>query len=196
VAVLVDGEPAETVRLDPAGRDVHHLVSLRRWVTTGEHAVEVKATGEGDVSYQLVAKHYVPWQRTPGKSLLALDVGYAPTIVASGATVTAHVKLSWNGETPGRMPIAEIAIPPAFEVDGADLDKLVGRPDSRISRTTLERGKITLYLVDLPKTSPLVVDLPMRAVRPAKVVAQPSEAYLYYEPEVRAQTSPVTLVAR
>jgi hypothetical protein len=196
VTVVVDGAPAETFRLEPNARDVHHLVSLRKWAATGEHVVEVRAANDADVSYQLVGQHYVPWQKTTGASPLALSVGYAPSNVAVGGVVTAHVRLSWTGAEPARMPIAAIAIPPAFEVDTTDLDKLVAREDRVIQRYTVERGQVTLYLVQLSRTEPVVVDLSMRSLRPVKVVAPASEAYLYYEPEVRVETPPVVLRAQ
>jgi hypothetical protein len=105
------------------------------------------------------------------------------------------VRLAWHGKEAARMPLVEIGIPPAFEVETADLDKLVADREGRVKRYTVERGKVTLYLLDLPEDKPLSVDLQLRALRPARVVVPASTAYLYYEPEVRSETVPVVMRA-
>ncbi len=190
ITVLVDGEPVETFRMEPKGRDVHHLVGLRRFATTGKHVVELRATGAGDVSYQLVAGHYVPWQRQAGAGL-TLDVAYAPNAVPVGTTASCHVRLGWTGKGAARMPLVEIGIPPAFEVESDDLEALLADGSkSGIQRYSVERGRVTLYLARLSEDKPLAIDLRLRALRPARVVAPASAAYLYYEPEVRTESAP------
>jgi uncharacterized protein YfaS (alpha-2-macroglobulin family) len=190
IGVRVDGAAVQTFTLEPAARDVHRLVSLRRFATTGKHTVELRATGAADVSYQLVATHYLPWQK-PAGAALGLEVAYAPAAVPAGSTTSCRVRLTWQGREPARMPLVEVGVPPAFEVETGDLDALVQKAASLVQRYTVERGKVTLYLVALPEDKPLTLDLRLRALRPARVVAPASTAYLYYEPEVRAETPPV-----
>src|SRR5262249_54277124 len=97
---------------------------------------------------------------------------------------------------PARMPMVEIGIPPAFEVESGDLDALVQQTGSPVKRYTIEQGKVTLYLVTLAEEKPLSVDLRLRALRPARVAAPSSSAWLYYHREVRAETPGVVLRAR
>jgi hypothetical protein len=154
------------------------------------------SAGSADVSYQLVAIHYLPWQRrSGGNGALAIDVGYQPTSVTTGNVSDCHVHVGWHGKEPARMPLVEVGVPPAFEVETDELDRLVAKADARIQRYTVERGKVTLYLADLPEAAPLDVGLPLRALRPAHVVAPASSVYLYYEPEVRTETAPTSLRA-
>ena len=191
IHVLVDGEEEERFTLAPGARDVHHLVSLRRAAATGKHVMELRATGKGDVSYQLVATHYLPWQRPTGASL-GLDVTYGPTAVEAGSTMGCRVRLDWRGKVPARMPLVEIGVPPAFAVETDELDALLRNPGSTpVQRYTIERGKVTLYLLGVAEDRPVTIDLHMRALWPANVTAPASSAYLYYEPEVRAETGPV-----
>ncbi|MEO6576042.1 MAG: alpha-2-macroglobulin family protein, partial [Polyangiaceae bacterium] len=164
ITVLVDGESVETFRMEPKGRDVHHLVGLRRFATTGKHLVELRATGAGDVSFQLVGAHYVPWQHQPDAGL-ALDVAYAPSAVLAGTTTSCHVRLGWTGKEAARMPLVEIGIPPAFEVESDDLEALLGeKSTSGIERYTVDGGKVTLYLSRLAAGKPLAIDLRLRAL--------------------------------
>jgi uncharacterized protein YfaS (alpha-2-macroglobulin family) len=196
VTVTLDGTAVQTLRLEPNARDVHQLVSLRKWATAGAHKLEMTATGSADVSYQLVGIHYLPWQRqnvAPGS--LSLKVAYEPASVAVGGISDCRVHLVWRGKEAARMPLVEVGVPPAFEVETDELDRLLAKSDARVQRYTVERGKVTLYLTDLPGEAPLDVDLPLRALRPAQVVVPSSEAYLYYEPEVWTQTPPSAMRA-
>lgn len=197
VTITVDGEAAGTLRLEPGGRDVHHLVNLKKWSAAGRHQVEARATGAADVGFQLVTQHYLPWQRqAPGKpSPLTMEVSYAPQAVQTGTETICRVHVTWKGKEPARMPLIEIGVPPAFEVDPADLDKLISSQDAQVKRYGIERGKVTLYLDVLAEDQPLTLNLPMRALRPARVVVPSSSAYLYYEPEVHSDTQPVVVRA-
>ncbi|MBI5537016.1 MAG: hypothetical protein HY898_30120 [Deltaproteobacteria bacterium] len=194
ITVLADGQPVETFTMEPRARDVHRLISLRRFATTGNHSVELRATGGGDISYQLVGAHYVPWQRPTGAAL-ALDVGFSSESVTPGATTSCRIKLAWKGKEDARVPLVEIGTPPAFEVEVDDLEALLKSKDALVQRYSVERGKVTLYLSRLTEARPLEFDLRMRALRPARVMVPSSIAYLYYEPEVRAETKPVRLQA-
>lgn len=197
VLVVVDGEPQGKVTLEPGSRDVHHLVSLRSRATPGRHTVTLSTSTEADVSVQIVERHYLPWQRAPAgtPSPLTLDVAYEPHDVEVGVPVACHVRAAWSGSEPARMPLIEVGVPPAFEVDTTELDKRVADPQGRIRRYSVDRDRVTLYLVELPPSEPLTVDLPMRASRPVRVTVPSSTAYLYYEPEVAAETQPASLRA-
>ena len=89
------------------------------------------------------------------------------------------------------MPLVEIGIPPAFAPETEDLDALMSRAGAQ--RVASEPGKVTLYFVALAEDKPLAFEFRLRALRPERVVAPPSAAYLYYEPEVRAETGPMPL---
>ncbi|MFO0741427.1 MAG: alpha-2-macroglobulin family protein [Labilithrix sp.] len=193
VTLVVDGTPAGSIRLEPAARDVHHLVDLRRFASTGKHTIELKSTGDADVSYQLVTTHWVPW-KTPERGSLGLDVSYASTAIAPGSTTLLKARLTWSGKLPAVMPLVEIPIPPSFDVETDDLEALLKDPDG-IQRYTVGGGKITLYVTAIRADKPLTVGVRLRALRSAKVVAPASVAYLYYEPEVRTESAPVLVRA-
>jgi hypothetical protein len=112
-----------------------------------------------------------------------------------GGTTKVRARLSWNGREPASMPLVEIAVPPSFEAEQSDLDAIVA---SRVGvdRWALEHGKVTLYVSSLSQEKPIDISFDMRATRAAKVVAPASVAYLYYRPEVRAETAPALLTAR
>jgi hypothetical protein len=191
VTIVVDGTPAGNVRLEPAARDVHHLVDLRRFATTGSHTIELKTAQEADVSYQVVGTHWLPW-KSPGHdgAALGLEVAYGSTTIAPNATTLLHAKLTWSGKLPAVMPLVEIPIPPSFEVETDDLEALIKTPES-VQRYTVSDGKITLYVTSIRAEKPLNIGIRLRASRTARVIAPASVAYLYYQPEVRTETAPV-----
>lgn len=192
ITVLADGQQVDAYTMEPKARDVHRLISLRKFASTGAHTIELRATQGGDVSYQVVGQHYVPWQRAAGAAL-SLDVAYAPTSLSPGSMTSCHVKLGWKGKESARVPMIELGVPPAFEVDTDSLEALMRADGSAIQRYTVERGVVTLYLSTVAEDKPLEFDVRLRALRPAKVIAPSSSAYLYYEPEVRTETEPVQL---
>jgi len=194
ITVTIDGEKVETYDMQPKARDVHHHVDLRRFSATGTHALELRATGEGDVSYQLVATHWLPWER-PKPAALGLEVTYAANTVPVGSTTRVHARVSWNGKEPATMPLVEITVPPAFEAETSDLDAIVSK-NHEVARWTLEHGKVTLYLTTLAPDKAVDISFALRALRPAKVVAAASTAYLYYRPEVRTETAPILVRAQ
>lgn len=193
ITVTVDGEKVDVYDMAPKARDVHHHVDLRKFSQSGSRAVVLEATGEGDVSYQLVTTHWIPWER-PKPASLALDVTYGANAVSVGGTTKVRARISWNGKEPATMPLVEIGLPPAFEAEQSDLDAIVASKVG-IDRWTLEHGKVTLYIATLPADKPLDVSFSVRATRAAKVVAPASSAYLYYHPEVRTETAPLLLRA-
>lgn len=190
ITLLADGNVVETFKLEPAARDVHRLISLRSFAGAGAHAIEIKATGTADIAYQLVGQHYLPWH-APDRAGLSLEVAYGSRSIRAGETTTAKVTLGWKGATPGNMPLVEVAIPPGFTAETDKLDTLA--KEHAVQRYAVERGKLVLYLVKLEEGKPLELDIPFRASRSASVTAPASVAYLYYEPEVRTETAPVTL---
>src|SRR4029079_2177468 len=50
------------VRITPDTSDVYQLINLRPQVRKGKNTITLSRTGEGDMAYQIVATHYVPWQ--------------------------------------------------------------------------------------------------------------------------------------
>ncbi len=192
ITLVADGSVVETFKLEPAARDVHRLISLRKFARAGAHTVEIKATGTADIAYQLVGQHYLPWH-APDRAGLSLDVAYASKSVKAGEMTTATVKLRWKGATAASMPLVEIAIPPGFTPETDKLDTLA--KEHAVQRYAIERGKVVLYLVKLEEGKPLELDIPFRASRAGSVTAPASVAYLYYEPEVRTETAPFALKA-
>ncbi|MFW6163174.1 MAG: MG2 domain-containing protein, partial [Planctomycetota bacterium] len=81
VTVAANGQLARELTITPETSDVHRLISLREMVREGTNTVALESSGQGDLAYQIVATHYVPWTGGPPASEkeMSIDVAYDTT---------------------------------------------------------------------------------------------------------------------
>ena len=103
-------------------------------------------------------------------------------------TVTVH--LGWKGEEPATMPLVEVGIPPGMEPVREDLD----RPGAKVDEYTVGARHVTSYWGRL--TDQTQLDFRLLALHSIRAKAAPSYAYLYHQPETRAEVPPVELTVR
>jgi uncharacterized protein YfaS (alpha-2-macroglobulin family) len=194
VSVLVNGESAGEVVIPENERDVHRLLSLRPYVQSGENVIELRSSDQ-QLVYQLVGVHYVPWKdRARPNAPIALEVAYGKKTVDVGSMVGCRVTLSWKRDEPAMMPMVELGVPPGFSVEEGDFGKLVD--DGVIARYRVNGNRVIVYVNAVTTGKPVSFDYRLRAETPVRAAVPGSVAYPYYEPEVRAETKPVVLVAR
>jgi hypothetical protein len=196
VAVTVDGVAVASVTLDERSGDVTHEVDLQRYARPGAHRVGLAFSGRGQPMYQIVTRSYRPRAAVapPAPGALRLAVSYDRTAVRRHERLTARVKLEATGARSIAMPVAEIGVPPGFEVDEEALERLVR--SRRVDKYGRGAGTVVLYLSALRPGAPVELALPLRARMPARVQAPPSVVYEYYQPESRAEVAPVVLTVR
>ncbi len=198
VAVSLNGEQAEPVRVTPENFGVVQLVTFSDRPFEGENRVEIAVEGEGDLMYQVTAEYYLPWAfvtEEPGEAVM-IDVAYDRTELAMNDEVNVSVKVALN--EPGliaNMMLVDLGIPPGFEVLAEDLSRLVEQglgkeAGVRLSRFDLTGRQIILYLEDLAYGEPFAFTFRLRARYPVKAQAPASVAYDYYNPDMRAIARP------
>ena len=62
IAVIANGKEAKKIKITPETSDVFRLISLRHLVKTGQNKVTLEPSGKGNLAYQIVAVHYLPWR--------------------------------------------------------------------------------------------------------------------------------------
>ena len=68
----------------------------------------------GDLDYQIVATHYVPWRDGPqAEREMTIDVRYDTTTLKKGDVVTCRVTVRYNRPGTAHMTIVDLGIPPA-----------------------------------------------------------------------------------
>ncbi len=197
VKVRVNGVPSAELSLNAGNRDVHQLLGLTEHVRSGENVVEFEGAASADHSYQLAFVHHLPWTgagRAGESDAVSLRVGYSPASVSVGQTLECRVELGWKRNNAMNMPTLEIGIPPGFELQTSDLEKLVS--DGTLRRYQPTSSGVVVYLDRLPAATSKRFAFRLRAVMRVSALAPPSVAYAYYEPEARAETGPARVSAR
>ncbi|MBE7483539.1 MAG: hypothetical protein HS104_26615 [Polyangiaceae bacterium] len=191
VRVRAHGELVREVRFDKGALDVHQLVSLSDRVRPGENAIELEAPEGSDIAYQLVGTHYLPWSSAAAVAALpiVLRVDYGSRQVTPGKTLEVTAEARWNAVRPSGMVLLELGVPPGFEVESDDLERLVR--DQKVARYSITSRGVILYLDQIAQLSPAKLGFRLRALYPVRAAAPASVAYAYYEPDARFETRPV-----
>lgn len=197
------GDTAVTLRVN--GREValdpitseNAIVTqqVRLPVVDGENVIELSSTGPTTPSYQIFGRYYIPWGETEPEpeSPVDIDVVYDRTTLTRDDTLTMQVTLRYSGaET--FMLIADLGIPPGFDVDAAPLEAL--RAAGRIDKFSMTARQVTLYFGRVGRGWTERLALPLRPRYLMTVKTPRCEAYEYYTPEHRAATGTATIEVR
>jgi uncharacterized protein YfaS (alpha-2-macroglobulin family) len=186
------------VRITPDTSDVYRLVNLRPQVRKGKNTITLSRTGEGDLAYQIVAVHYIPWQKAQksekSEEPMNIAVKYDATTVRKDALLGVHVSVRWNRPGAAPMTLVDLGIPPGFELLSEDLDKLVD--GKQIERYTDTGRQLIVYLSAVAQDKPASFDFRLRARYPVRAKTPASRAYPYYQPEAGAKADPVELIIK
>jgi hypothetical protein len=192
--VSVDGAPFSSVELTESQSDVMTTVDLETLATTGDHEVELTFIGSGQVSYNLVASHHVPWQdvvEAPGT--LGVTVSYDKTSLYVNETATATVSVSSLGDKSTNMVLVTVGIPPGFEVASEDLDAYLQA--GTLSRYEITGKQLNLYLSQLAAAAVQEISYRVRATMPVKAADGGAVVYPYYQPDQKSSAASTTLEA-
>ena len=192
VAVRLNGEDASTLQITPEDSDVMRLIDLGEKTRKGDNAVEIAFTGEGAMLYQIVGRYYTPWaEKRPEQPPMTITVAYDKTQLAVDDLLTATVHVTNNRPQTANMIIADLGIPPGFQVMTPDLDALVNT--GTIKKYEMTGRQIITYFEKIDGGKTIEFSYTLRAKYPLRAQTPPSAAYEYYNPEVRADAVPVEL---
>jgi uncharacterized protein YfaS (alpha-2-macroglobulin family) len=194
VTVTANGKAAEETVVTPETSEVLRLVSLRPYVKPGRNTVALEVSGQGNLAYQIVATHYVPWPKAAppaAQQELSIEVAYAATTLRTDDILSARVTIRYNRPGSANMTIVDLGIPPGFEVLPAALEKLKGQ--GAIERFSVTGRQVILYFREIPGGKSVTFTYQLRAKFPVKVKMPPTTVYQYYEPSLRAEAQPVEL---
>ncbi|MBN1675674.1 MAG: hypothetical protein JXR37_31820 [Kiritimatiellae bacterium] len=194
VTIAANGKLVQELAITEEDSDVFRLISLREAVREGENRIALETSGKGDLAYQIVARHYLPWAQEPAaaeKAPLEIDVDYDTTTVPKDERLTCNVTVRYNREGVALMTIVDLGVPPGFEVETAGFEALKQR--EVIERYSVTGRQVILYFRQIRGGEPVTFAYRLKAKYPIRAKTPVSQAYQYYEPEVRAQAQPVVL---
>ena len=149
-------------------------------------AVEIAAVGAGQVRFQLVRRFNVPLRDDLVAKDMTLEVNYDADHVEVDdiVNVTATVRYSGPKDSTGMM-IVDVGVPTGFSTVTETLDALAA--ERLITRYEVAGRKVIFYLDGLEQGEQRTLRFQVKARFPVRATIPDSQAYSYYEPDVRAE---------
>jgi hypothetical protein len=195
VTVMLDGREKPPIAITEETADLVHSLVFDD-LAAGDHTVEFRVEGAGNLMYQVAAQYHLPWDKAPAGGLdggdMSIRVEYDRSSLAVNDEINAKAILILTRDTPPRMVLVDLGVPPGFAVETADLDRLV--EGKVIARYELTGRQIILYIEEMQPDVPIEVGYRLRARYPIKAKVPASTAYDYYNPATASVVAPVEFV--
>lgn len=178
---LPEGTVLAEFAVDSSNFDVLQIAELP--VGTG---IELSATGSGEVRFQLVRRFNVLLADETIENDMSLEVTYDANHVSVDDIVNVTVIVRYFGQAGvSGMMIVDVGVPTGFAPVRESLDALVEA--GTVSRAEVAGRKVILYVDGLAGGEQRTFTFQVKAQFPVRAVTPDSKAYLYYEPDVRAE---------
>jgi uncharacterized protein YfaS (alpha-2-macroglobulin family) len=208
VTISLNEGQTQQVDVSPENFDVVQTITFDDVSPDVDNRVSIRMVGEGNLMYQIRGSYYLPWadvaelQKVGAPEMLSIEVDYDRTELTVNDMVQVGIAVTLN--EPGRADWAliDLGIPPGFSIVTEDLNALVVRYDDvpedyafpTIERYELTGRQVLIYIGNLSHEYPLTFSYRMQAKFPLNAKAPASNAYDYYNPDVRGEAVPIELV--
>jgi hypothetical protein len=191
--ILVNGKAAAKGEVTEQNADVMQAFDLKGFAQAGKNVVQIQATGETSLMYQIVGRHYESWDRHPAarKPALSVSVEYDRTKLSTKDMLKAKATLRYNGASPTYMVIVDLGIAPGFTVDPGDFAEMVAA--KKIQKFSVTARQVILYIGDVKPNEVMTFEYTLKPKYPIKAKTPVTVAYEYYTPKNRATAKPVEL---
>ena len=200
VEITLNGKAVETLTLTADNNDLLHQFALKNVDSTGANAVELRFTGKGSLAYQVVGRHFTPWDEKPANEPLSISVNYDRTRLAQDDIATATATVKSNLNKVANMVMVDLGIPPGFDLLSEDLqafqEKTAGRKGGRLEKFSLTATQAILYFDFIGAGDTITLHFRLRAKYPIRARTFQSRVYEYYDPDVNSVARPVQLEVR
>jgi alpha-2-macroglobulin-like protein len=189
ITVSHDGQEVAQITVTTETSDLLRMVDLAEYVHAGSNDVTVEFEGTGTFMYQVTGRYYVPWDEVPAQpGQLDLSVSYDRTTLETDEIATATVTVTNTTDARLDMILVDLGIPPGFDVLTDDFQQYIDA--GQMQRVDTTGRQILVYLYGLDPAQTLEFSYRLRAGEPLRAQSPPSVAYLYYEPNERAESMP------
>ncbi|MFC2026900.1 alpha-2-macroglobulin family protein [Chloroflexota bacterium] len=150
--------------------------------------VEITTQGEGEAIAQVVRRYNLP-QAEAGEDIISIDVDYDTTEVEVNDIVTVSVELEFNPPQPmeAGMIVLDISVPTGFTPLIESVAAVVNG-EEKIKRYEVAGRKVIFYIENMLAGDSLSFSFEVQAMFPVKAKGVTSQAYSYYQPEIRGET--------
>ncbi len=178
-----DGRTLAQFDVDSANFDVLQTAELPL-----QPGVEITAAGSGQVRFQLVRRFNVLLSDDTVQRDMTLEVTYDADQVEVDdiVNVTATVRYFGLQDSTGMM-IVDVGVPTGFATVAGSLDALLA--EDLVTRYEVAGRKVIFYLDGLERGEERALRFQVKARFPVRATIPDSQAYSYYQPQVRAEAS-------
>jgi CD109 antigen len=178
------GDLQKKVRITGQNFDVLQMVD----VAPGQ-PVELSAQGKGEVIGQVVSRFNVAAATEFRDQIMKVNVDYDVTEVAVNDLVNVSVSLGFNPTEPmeAGMVVVDVSVPTGFAPVPATIADALAK-EKRLKRYDIAGRKVIFYVENMKPGDQISFRFQVRALYPVKAKGVTSQAYSYYQPEIRAET--------
>jgi CD109 antigen len=150
--------------------------------------VTINVEGRGEAIAQVVERFNLP-EAEEGEQILKMDVSYDTTQVEVNDLVNVSVKLSYNPPEPvkAEMVVLDVSVPTGFAPVKESIDKVIAGNDN-IKRYEIAGRKVIFYIEDMMPGDSVSFSFDVKALYPVTAKGVSSQAYSYYNPDIKAET--------
>jgi CD109 antigen len=150
--------------------------------------IKITASGEGEAVCQVVRRFNLP-QAEDGEGVLKINVDYDTTEVEVNDLVTVSVELEFAPPEPmeAGMIVLDISVPTGFTPVVESIAQVVDE-DKNIKRYEIAGRKVIFYIENMLSGDSLSFSFQVQAMFPVKAKGVSSQAYSYYQPEIKGET--------
>jgi hypothetical protein len=191
--IRVAGKKVASGEVNDKNADVLQQFDLKEHIRTGANEVVIDVKGETSLMYQIVGRHYEPWQQEPSaEPVLDVAVSYDRTKLSTKDLLRAKATVRYRGKVPTYMVIVDLGIAPGFTVDAGDFAEMVGA--KKVQKYSVTARQVILYLGDVKPGEVLSFEYTLKPKYPIKAKTPATVVYEYNTPANRAASRPVELV--
>jgi CD109 antigen len=152
--------------------------------------ITISAEGRGDAIAQVVERYNLPQaEQQQEDQILKINVNYDTTQVEVNNLVKVSVDLTYNPPEPmkAEMVVLDVSVPTGFSPVTESIDKAIAGNDN-IKRYDIAGRKVIFYIEDMQPGDKVSFSFDVRALYPVTAKGVSSQAYSYYNPDIKAET--------
>ncbi len=177
------GSEVKQLSIKQANFDVLQMVE----VPVNEE-VTISTEGKGDAIAQVVERYNLP-EAEQGEQILKINVNYDTAQVEVDDLVKVSVDMEYNPpiEMKAEMVVLDVSVPTGFSPVTESIDAAIAG-NGNIKRYDIAGRKVIFYIEDMQPGDKVSFSFDVRALYPVTAKGVSSQAYSYYNPDIKAET--------
>ncbi len=173
----------EEIRVNEQNFDILQVIEL-----PVDKEIEISVEGKGEAIAQVVRRFNVP-EAESGDEIITISVDYDTTEVEVNDLVTISVELGFEPPIPmeAGMIVLDVSMPTGFEAVTNSIAEAVEVGEA-IKRYELAGRKVIFYIENMLPGDLVSFSFKLKATYPVKAKGVTSQAYSYYQPEIKGET--------